>query len=133
MCTTIITNVTNIDKKVVERAAKKRQKNGATSPTLFTNHPYTPKRVLTMPGEISVCSLWMHIRSLWMHIRSLWTAVRNLGTESPARCADVCQNSGLSREMRSIEPSLLVTAWVGFTGLMLPSGSNSMRSMHTSR
>ena len=32
MCTTIITNVTNIDKKVVERAAKKRQKNGATSP-----------------------------------------------------------------------------------------------------
>ena len=36
MCTTIITNVTNIDKKVVERAAKKRQKNGATSPTLFT-------------------------------------------------------------------------------------------------
>ena len=133
MCTTVITNMANIDKKVVERAAKKRQKNGATSPTLFTNHPYTPKRVFMMPGEISVCSLWMHIRSLWTHIRSLWTAVRNLGTESPARCADVCQNSGLSREMRSIEPSLLVTAWVGFTGLMLPSSSNSMRSMHTSR
>lgn len=126
MCTTVITNVANIDKQVVERAAKKRQKNGATSPTLLTNHPYTPKRVFMMPGEIFVCSLWMHIRSLW-------TAVRNLGTKSPARCADVCQNSGLSREMRSIEPSLLVTAWVGFTGLMLPSGSNSMRSMHTSR
>ena len=87
MCTTIITNVTNIDKKVVERAAKKRQKNGATSPTLFTNHPYTPKRVLTMPGEISVCSLWMHIRSLW-------TAVRNIGTKSPARCADVVRTVG---------------------------------------
>ena len=35
--------------------------------------------------------------------------------------------------MRSTEPSLLVTALVGVTGLMVPSALNSMRSMQTSR
>ena len=41
-------------------------------------------------SEISVCSLWMHIRSLWMAIRSLWMAIRRLQTEISVSCGGNC-------------------------------------------
>ena len=41
-----------------------------------------------MQIEISVCSLWMHIRSLWMAIQRLRTAVRSLQTEISTGCGD---------------------------------------------
>ena len=37
-------------------------------------------------GEISVCSLWMHIRSLRMAIQRLWMHIPRLRTKIAARC-----------------------------------------------
>ena len=65
---------------------KRMQERRADFPTAFIIHPCTLIRVFTMPSEISVCSLWMHIRSLWMAIRRLCTAIRNLQTEIFACC-----------------------------------------------
>ena len=48
---------------------------------LFCHWTKTLMKVFVMQVEISVCSLWMHIRSLWMAIQRLRTAVHNLRTE----------------------------------------------------
>ena len=41
-------------------------------------------------GEISVCSLWMHIRSLRMAIQRLWMHVPRLRTKIAVRCVNNC-------------------------------------------
>mgnify|MGYP004474272211 FL=1 len=41
-------------------------------------------------GEISVCSLWMHIRSLRMAIQRLWMHVPSLRTKIAVRCVNNC-------------------------------------------
>ena len=41
-------------------------------------------------GEISVCSLWMHIRSLWMAIQRLWMHIPRLRTKIAVRCVNKC-------------------------------------------
>ena len=41
-------------------------------------------------GEISVCSLWMHIRSLRMAIQRLWMHVPRLRTKIEVRCVNNC-------------------------------------------
>ncbi len=52
----------------------------------FIIPPGILKKVFGKLKEISVCSLWMHIRSLWMAVCSLWMAVQSLQTEISARC-----------------------------------------------
>ena len=41
-------------------------------------------------GEISVCSLWMHIRSLRMAIQRLWMHIPRLRTKIAVRCVNNC-------------------------------------------
>ena len=50
-------------------------------------------------GEISVCSLWMHIRSLRMAIQRLWMHVPRLRTKIAVRCVNNCSTlqTGLHR------------------------------------
>ena len=65
-----------------------RQKPEATFLTAFGTPSCSLIKLFTRLGEISVCSLWMHIRSLWMAIRRLWMAVRSLQTEISVGFAD---------------------------------------------
>ena len=55
-----------------------RQKPEATFLAAFGTPSSSLIKLFTRLGEISVCSLWMHIRKLWMAIRRLWMAVRRL-------------------------------------------------------
>ena len=58
-----------------------RQKPEATLLAAFGTPSCSLIKLFTRLGEISVCSLWMHIRRLWMAIRRLWMAIRSLQTE----------------------------------------------------
>ena len=58
-----------------------RQKPEATFLAAFGTSSSSLIKLFTRLGEISVCSLWMHIRRLWMAIRSLWMAIQSLQTE----------------------------------------------------
>ena len=52
-----------------------RQKPEATFLAAFGTPSSSLIKLFTRLGEISVCSLWMHIRRLWMAIRSLQTEI----------------------------------------------------------
>ena len=67
---------------------KKRSVQRDVLPPPFMIPSCTIIEVSMMLGEISVCSLWMHIRRLLMAIRRLWMAVHSLQTEISARSAD---------------------------------------------
>ena len=69
---------------------KKKQERRADFPTAFIIHPCTLTRVFTMLGEISVCSLWMHIRNLCTAVCRLRMAVQRLQTETSANCLNTC-------------------------------------------
>ena len=81
---------------------RSRQQPRAPFPLPFIIPSCCLVKVFTMLAEISVCSLWMHIRSLLMAIRRLCTAIRSLQTEIPARC--VSDSSTLQRPFqRAVE------------------------------
>ena len=67
---------------------KRRQKPEATFLAAFETPSSSLIKLFTRLGEISVCSLWMHIRRLWMAIRSLWMAIQSLQTEISVGFAD---------------------------------------------
>ena len=65
-----------------------RQKPEATFLATFGTPSNSLMKLFTRLGEISVCSLWMHIRRLLMAIRRLCMAVHSLQTEISACSAD---------------------------------------------
>ena len=69
---------------------KKKQERRADFPTAFIIHPCTLIRVFRVPSEISVCSLWMHIRNLCTAVCRLRMAVQRLQTEISANCLNTC-------------------------------------------
>ena len=69
---------------------KKKQERRADFPTTFIIHPSTLTRVFRVPSEISVCSLWMHIRSLCTAVCRLRMAVQRLQTDISANCQKTC-------------------------------------------
>ncbi len=69
---------------------KKKQERRADFPTAFIIHPCTLIRVFRVPSEISVCSLWMHIRNLCTAVCRLRMAVQRLQTETSANCLNTC-------------------------------------------
>ena len=69
---------------------KRMQERRTDFPTAFMIHPSTLIRVFKVPSEISVCSLWMHIRNLCMAVCRLRMAVQRLQTETSANCLNTC-------------------------------------------
>ncbi len=69
---------------------KRMQERRTDFPTAFIIHPCTLTRVFTMLGEISVCSLWMHIRNLCTAVCRLRMAVQRLQTEISANYLNTC-------------------------------------------
>ena len=69
---------------------KRMQERRADFPTAFIIHPCTLIRVFRVPSEISVCSLWMHIRSLCTAVCRLRMAVQWLQTEISANGLNTC-------------------------------------------
>ena len=69
---------------------KRMQERRADFLTAFIIHPSILIRVFTMLGEISVCSLWMHIRNLCTAVCRLRMAVQRLQTEISANCLNTC-------------------------------------------
>ena len=67
---------------------KKRSVQRDVLPPPFMIPSSTIVEVFARLGEISVCSLWMHIRRLLMAIRRLCMAVHSLQTEISACSAD---------------------------------------------
>ena len=67
-----------------------RQKPEATFLAAFGTPSSSLIKLFTRLGEISVCSLWMHIRSLRMAIQRLWMHVPRLRTKIAVRCVNNC-------------------------------------------
>ena len=69
------------------KEGRKAKDNHFTTPHNSSQHH---KNSYQDTGEISVCSLWMHIRSLRMAIQRLWMHIPRLRTKIAVRCVNNC-------------------------------------------
>ena len=90
----------------LQSITKRMQKQRAVFPTAFIIHPSILIRVFRVPSEISVCSLWMHIRNLCTAVCRLRMAVQRLQTEISANCLNTCS----TRHRQSQHAAWAITA-----------------------